>query len=150
MQDTRRPLTLTRAVAVAMAMIGWHQAQAGGLTTLYTFTGGSDGGNPFAGLLAGPGGSFFGTTTRQGGSVFQLVPPASGQTAWTLTTLYTFSGGVDGAFPQTLVQDKDGALYGMTDEGGRFNGVAPITATTSAAARCSSCRRHPPATRNGH
>ena len=106
----------------AVVVLGLQPAAAGSLTTLYTFTGGVDGGNPFAGLLPGPGGSFFGTTTRNSGSVFQLLPPAAGQTAWTLKTLYTFSG-VDGAFPQTLVRDAQGALYGMTDEGGVFNGV---------------------------
>jgi hypothetical protein len=98
-------------------------AWAGSLTTLYTFTGGADGGVPFAGLLPGPNGSFYGTTTENAGSVFQLLPPAQGQTAWTLKTLYTFTGGADGAFPQTLVMDSQGALYGMTDEGGLRNGV---------------------------
>jgi hypothetical protein len=107
--------------AAIVALTG--PAPAAGLKTLYTFTGGVDGGFSFAGLLPGPNGSFFGTTTLNAGSVFQLSPPAQGQSAWTLTTLYTFTDGADGNFPQTLVMDAGGALYGMADHGGTRNGV---------------------------
>lgn len=107
----------------ALLALGAGQARAQTLTTLYTFTGGADGGNPIGGLLAGPNGSFYGTTTQNAGTIFQLSPPSHGQTAWTLTTLYTFSGGADGVFPEYLVTDKSGALYGMADQGGLFNGT---------------------------
>jgi hypothetical protein len=124
MRTTRKTPALTLALATAsLAAMAVQHAAASGLTTLYTFTGGADGFGPFAGLLPGLNGSFFGTTTGASGSVFQLLPPAQAQTSWTLKTLYSFTGGADGAFPQTLVMDKAGALYGMTDEGGIFNGT---------------------------
>ena len=34
----------------------------GALTTLYSFTGGTDGGSPYAGLVQGSDGNFYGTT----------------------------------------------------------------------------------------
>jgi hypothetical protein len=37
-------------------------APSGALTSLYSFTGGNDGGNPTAGLVQGSDGSFYGTT----------------------------------------------------------------------------------------
>ena len=101
---------------------------------LYSFTGGTDGGNPFAGLIADKEGALYGATYYGGGgncaelsflgcgTVFKLTPPAKGQTAWTETVVYTFcwlSNCSDGAFPQAdLIADKEGALYGTTQGGG--------------------------------
>jgi uncharacterized repeat protein (TIGR03803 family) len=49
----------------------------GALTTLYSFTGGNDGGNPPAGLAQGSDGNFYGTTsgggTNNAGTVFRLT-----------------------------------------------------------------------------
>jgi len=119
-----------RALVCGTAIMALAGPAAGsGLTTLYTFTGGVDGGVSYAGLLPGPNGSFFGTTTLNAGTVFQLFPPAQGQSAWTLTTLYTFTDGLDGNFPQTLVMDAAGALYGMADHGGTRNGVCSQNGT---------------------
>lgn len=99
-------------------------ASAAGLKTLHTFTGG-DGSSPYYGLIAGPAGSFYGTTTGGGangaGTVFQLTPPPKGQTAWTLTTLYAFNYTPDGFFPIGLAIDSAGVLYGNADFGGTFN-----------------------------
>jgi len=84
-------------------------------TVLYNFTGGADGGVVGAGLTAGDNGVLYGATslggdaacTNQGtagcGVVFSLTPPASPGGAWTETVLYTFTGGSDGAFPNSLV-----------------------------------------------
>ena len=115
--------------AAAIAVMACHQAAASSLKTIYTFTGGADGGNSYAGLLPGPNGSFFGTTTETAGTIFQLLPPAPGQSAWTLPTLYTFTNGADGSFPQTLVADSQGALYGMADHGGTRSGVCVQSGT---------------------
>ena len=92
-------------------------------TVLYTFSGGADGSAPYAGLLMDGAGVLYGATSQGGangyGVVFMLTPPAPGQTAWTETTLFSFSGGKDGASPLgTLVQDAAGALYGTTLAGG--------------------------------
>jgi hypothetical protein len=81
---------------------------------------------PVAGLIADKQGVLYGTTadggTGHNGTVFKLTPPAKGQTAWTETVLYRFTGGSDGATPQAgLIADKQGVLYGTTTVGGGQN-----------------------------
>ena len=92
-------------------------------TTLYAFTGKRDGGNPQAGLFLGPDGVLYGTTYAGGadgqGVVFKLTPPKSGETAWTETVLWTFTGGDDGSEPSgSLIMDAAGNVYGATTGGG--------------------------------
>ncbi len=104
---------LTVATAAAMC------AQATpGLTTIYTFTGGNDGMNPYTALTVGKGGVLYGTTTNGGkdsdGLVFSLKPPASPGGLWTKQTILQFDG-TDGAFPYgPLVIGANGVLYGTT------------------------------------
>lgn len=91
--------------------------------TLYSFTGGSDGSFPHAGLIADEKGNLYGVTgsggTNHSGVVFELSPPKRGETAWTQTTLYAFSGGNDGGNPQAaLMMDGKRDLYGTTYGGG--------------------------------
>jgi uncharacterized repeat protein (TIGR03803 family) len=86
----------------------------GTLTTLYTFTGGSDSANPVAGLVQANDGNFYGTASGQNvgnGAIFRVT--ANG----TFTTLYSFTGGSDGATPTAgLIQGTDGDLYGTTSD----------------------------------
>jgi uncharacterized repeat protein (TIGR03803 family) len=91
----------------------------GALTTLYSFTGLSDGAYPVAGLVQGSDGNLYGTTTQGGGShgIDSLVPGFGNvfqiSTNGALTSLYSFSADTDGASPNTgLVQGSDGYLYG--------------------------------------
>jgi uncharacterized repeat protein (TIGR03803 family) len=92
-------------------------------TVLYNFQGyPNDGSDPAGSLTFGPGGTLIGTTVyggpSNGGTVFQLTPPANGQTNWTETLLHSFSGS-DGAFPaETLITDASGNLYGVAQIGG--------------------------------
>jgi len=93
---------------------------SGALTTLYSFTGGNDGADPRAGLVQGSDGSFYGTTYSGGaytnyGTVFKV------NVAGTLATLYSFTGGNDGAGPEGLVQGSAGSFYGTTYGGGTSN-----------------------------
>ena len=93
------------------------------LKTLYSFTGGSDGGDPRAGVVIGKGGVLYGTAETGGvggGTVFQLTPPASPGGAWTETVLYDFSPpGSDGGYPwATVTVGSGGVLYGTTFGGG--------------------------------
>jgi uncharacterized repeat protein (TIGR03803 family) len=92
---------------------------SGNETVLYTFTGGSDGGYPYAGLTRGPSGALYGTASSGGtafaGVVFKLDAPGHE------TVLYNFTGGADGGYPQAgVVLDPAGNLYGTTGVGGQF------------------------------
>ncbi len=95
----------------------------GALISLYFFTGGTEGANPEAGLVQGRDGNFYGTTDAGGpdnyGTVFQI------STNGALSTLYSFTGGDDGANPEAgLVQGRDGNFYGTTDDGGAGIGLS--------------------------
>ena len=90
----------------------------GTLSQLYAFTGGADGGWPYAGLVLGKDGNFYGTTFSGGreylgyGAVFQITPGGK------YTKLYAFDYS-DGADPYAgLIQGSDGKLYGTTYTGG--------------------------------
>jgi uncharacterized repeat protein (TIGR03803 family) len=97
--------------------------------TLYSFSGGSDGGNPNA-LLQTVNGVFYGTTQTGGanslGSVFAL-PPASPP-----LNLYSFAGAKDGSHPQdALTLGPDGNLYGTTYDGGSADNGTVFKITTN-------------------
>ncbi len=93
-------------------------------SAIYSFSGGSDGGNPEAVLTLDAKGNLYGTTQYGGsgtcacGTVFELSPSANG--VWKETTLYTFAGGTDGLSPRytNLIFDSAGNLYGVTEFGG--------------------------------
>ena len=94
--------------------------QTGLLSVLYNFTGGADGGNPFAALTQGTDGNLYGTTYSGGvgglGTVFRMT------SAGALTTLRAFIGGPsDGARPRAaLLQAGNGNFIGTTQFGGPF------------------------------
>ena len=93
-------------------------------TVLHSFNG-ADGDNPGAGLIADSAGNLYGTTDFGGksgdGVVFELSPPAAGQTAWTETVLHAFNR-ADGYAPVAgLIADSAGNLYGTTLFGGGGN-----------------------------
>jgi uncharacterized repeat protein (TIGR03803 family) len=82
----------------------------------------ADGREPDAPLLLASDGALYGTTyfggTNDLGVVFKLTPPGAGKTVWVETVLYNFTGR-DGENPVgRLVQDKTGAIYGVTENGG--------------------------------
>ena len=92
--------------------------QSGSLTTLYSFSGATDGKTPLATLLQGHDGTIYGTTSDGGafgkGTLFKLTSNNS------LTTLFSFDG-FSGANPSSrLVWGNDGNLYGTTPYGGAF------------------------------
>jgi len=91
----------------------------GTLTVLHTFTGGSDGAGPNAGLIQDPMGNLYGTTGRGGadnaGTVFKIDPSG------TETVVHTFDGRSGGGDPIAgLIQDAAGILYGTTFSGGNL------------------------------
>jgi uncharacterized repeat protein (TIGR03803 family) len=83
--------------------------------TLLSFDG-ENGSKPYAKLVVGSGGAFYGTTLEGGasgqGTIFKISPGG------TQTVLHQFNGS-NGRFPSVgLVQGNDGNLYGTTLEGG--------------------------------
>jgi len=100
--------------------IAFELTTTGTETVLHRFAGGTDGANPYAGLIEGAAGTFYGTTSAGGASnsgvVFKVTKTGE-------TVLYTFTGPPgDGAIPYAgLVQDAAGNLYGTTSAGGKFN-----------------------------
>lgn len=108
-----RVLVMTCILVLVLAAL----AQAQIFTTLYNFTGGSDGGYPYADLLRDKAGDLYSTTYDGGafgyGTIFKV------STAGKETVLYSFKGGSDGANPVAgLVADSLGNLYGTTEFGG--------------------------------
>jgi uncharacterized repeat protein (TIGR03803 family) len=90
---------------------------AGGYTTLYSFTGGNEGANPYGRLVQSTNGYLWGTAAIGGsngyGTVFRMILPS------TISGIHQFTGGVDGANPETGVTvGADGAFYGASTQGG--------------------------------
>ncbi len=99
-------------------------------TTLYAFSGATDGGYPYGGLVMDSQGNLYGTTLYGGstacgatgcGVVFKVTPTG------TESVLYYFEGGTDGFYPRgTLVRDSQGNLYGTTQFGGATGGYGTV------------------------
>jgi uncharacterized repeat protein (TIGR03803 family) len=90
---------------------------------LHNFASPPHGAYPATGVIRDSAGNFYGTTngaysdiggggTEDAGVVFK-VDPSGNQ-----TVLYSFRGGADGSWPNGLVRDPDGNLYGTTNYGG--------------------------------
>lgn len=91
---------------------------------LHSFAAGTDGANPFAGLVRDDEGNLYGTTAYGGsygdGTVFELEHSEEPEYSWRERLLYTFTGGSDGGQPLLgyLLRDAKGNLYGTTVRGG--------------------------------
>ena len=109
---------LAIAFAIAAAAFASPNAQSQTFSVVHTFTGGADGGNPQAGLVAGTEGNFYGTASSGGqygaGDVYEM------SSTGTVTVLYSFTGAADGSAPTAALLFLDGALYGTTSAGGAY------------------------------
>jgi uncharacterized repeat protein (TIGR03803 family) len=87
-----------------------------GFTNLYSFTGGNDGANPFAGLILS-GNTLYGTAFNAGssdsGTVFAVNTNGMG-----FTILHPFTDGSDGGYPFAGLILSGNTLYGTAEDGG--------------------------------
>jgi uncharacterized repeat protein (TIGR03803 family) len=93
---------------------------SGAFTTLYSFTGGTDGSFPYAGVVLDSKGNLYGTTSQGGvagyGTIFKVT--LSG----TETVLHSFSCGSEPCYPQRgVVLGPNGSLFGTAYPGGTFS-----------------------------
>jgi uncharacterized repeat protein (TIGR03803 family) len=100
-------------------------------TTIYSFGGANDGGDPVGVIQAGDL-NLYGATQDDGaggyGTVFKLTRSGG------LTTLYSFSGGADGGSPYAgLTQGTNGNFYGSTQYGGVHSNGTIFEVTPSGA-----------------
>ncbi len=91
-------------------------------TIIHTFLGGTDGNAPFAPLLPGKNGEFYGVTAYGGvsgadgyGTLFKLTPPRSLSGLWTEEVLYAFQPTDVGQNPEAgIVFGPGGSIFGTT------------------------------------
>jgi uncharacterized repeat protein (TIGR03803 family) len=92
------------------------------VTTLYSFTGGADGGNPEdqSNLIFDAAGNLYGTTQSGGangqGTVFELTPNTDG--SWSEKVIYSFNHAKGYGPTAGLIMDAAGNLYGEAYQGG--------------------------------
>jgi uncharacterized repeat protein (TIGR03803 family) len=154
----RVPLRKTVAMTGFLLAASHHGGAMAAATVLYDFKDSPDGALSSATLLSNGGGGFYGTTERGGtgncpiqetltkagcGTVFELLPPAKGETRWTEKVLYSFKGKQDGAIPVFGLIAVGGDLYGTTTSGG---GAASCAVTGTSPGGCGTVfRLTPPA-----
>jgi uncharacterized repeat protein (TIGR03803 family) len=104
-------------------------------SVLFNFSGGSDGGNPTAGVIIDKKGTLFGTASTggngipfPGGVIFRLDPPQTDGGAWTETVLHAF-GGPDGFRSVGRLLRRPDGIYGTTSLGG-LNGTGTVFVLT--------------------
>ncbi len=127
MRGKKSSIGLTLAIFMVALLVAGTLAVAQEEKVLHSFGGGTDGNEPYAGLIFDASGSLYGTTAYGGGgtdcdgncgTVFELIPKAGG--GWMEEVLHTFDG-ADGASPTGgLVFDDSGNLYGTTGAGGAY------------------------------
>jgi len=87
-------------VLVGILIFAACSGEASTLKVLHTFSGGSDGNQPYAGLIFDPAGNLYGTTqfggTHAQGTVFRLTHTSTG---WREKVLHSFAGAATGLFP---------------------------------------------------
>ncbi len=94
---------------------------AGTLTVLYSFPGGADSSDPVGHPIMDSAGNLYGTTySAFDSSGFGIVYKLD--TAGSLTVLHNFTSSADGEYPNSLVMDAAGNLYGVTLGGGTGSG----------------------------
>jgi uncharacterized repeat protein (TIGR03803 family) len=88
------------------------------MANLYSFLGGSDGANPYAGLVQGGGGDLYGTTVNGGSAQVGAIYSVSTNAA--VTSFYSFTSANDGAnpFAALVTAGATSNFYGVAAQGG--------------------------------
>jgi uncharacterized repeat protein (TIGR03803 family) len=126
--QTHRHISLQALLGIVALCVSIG-AHAQTLSTLYTFTGGTNGANPHSRLVMDSNGNLYGITQNGGvvtgncslgcGTVYELTRNGN---SWTQTVLYSFTGeNGDGNNPWSLTIDSAGNLFGVTTWGGASN-----------------------------
>ena len=131
----RRLLPLAAAGAIALTAV---HAQASGLQTLYSFTGGADGATPYKGPTLDAAGTLYGTAFAGANACpdsYGFAGVGCG-TVWklsggTLTPVLTFLGASNGASPFGNVIVPGKTIYGTTYAGGALNQGTVFQVSTS-------------------
>ncbi len=100
----------------------------GNETVLYSFTGGTDGGSPAAGLTRDAAGNLYGTTLYgggfEGGVIFELG------TAGKESVVYDFKGSGYATYPSGVMLDGKGNLYATLQQGNNVGSVLKLNMST--------------------
>jgi uncharacterized repeat protein (TIGR03803 family) len=121
---SRTRVALVAVITIFAAVLSAQPSLAATINVLYTFAGGTDGADPYGGLIFDSAGNLYGTTVSGGvyggGTVFELKLNADG--TYSETVLHSFDSNTgDGAIPYcSLAIDKSGNLYGTTYYGGTY------------------------------
>jgi uncharacterized repeat protein (TIGR03803 family) len=102
--------------AVMCVLPGAAPCNAHTISTLYAFSGNTDGANPGGGLTLYKGGLF--GITRKGGQYGQGTAYRVDEASGAETTLYAIQGGRNGKKPWGAIARIGGALYGLDRTGG--------------------------------
>ena|SRR5579863_332070 len=114
-------VVLVLAAVLLLVVIAFSTVQARTYKVLHRFHGAADGEYPVAGLVQDAAGNLYGVAGWGGGkgcsgggcgTLFKL--DATGK----FTVLHRFSGGADGSYPDALIRDQEGNLYGVAGFGG--------------------------------
>jgi uncharacterized repeat protein (TIGR03803 family) len=113
-----RQAFLPQILALAASALSLTARAENSFTTLHTFDPDTDGNVPYAALLQGADGKFYGLNTTGGrsgnGTIFSITPGGGD-----FDVLNTFTQSDQGYQPEGgLVQASDGNFYGATSEGG--------------------------------
>jgi uncharacterized repeat protein (TIGR03803 family) len=107
---------LVFAFIFGFAAFASPRAQSQTFSVVHSFTSGTDGENPLAGLVMDASGNLYGTTSAGGdfgaGTVFEY------SSTGVESVLYNFTGGADGGSPEGSLLLIGTALYGTASSGG--------------------------------
>jgi len=118
-RNSRKTRCVLAGLLAILGMVVPGHIEAQSFATLYSFGGGTDGANPYAGLLPSSN-TLYGTAYSGGnaglGAIFSLKTDGTA-----FTTLYSFSGASDGAKPHGALVLSGNVLYGTASSGGPNN-----------------------------